>query len=91
MPSGTGNPNQAYYPGQQAPAFPAPNPLESSGSLTGHILGHGRADTPPPKSRTAKVIIILAVVLVIMVGLGFLAATFFGDMINDLLGGAFES
>ncbi|GAA0921803.1 hypothetical protein [Virgisporangium aurantiacum] len=80
--------NQGYYPNQQQPAFQAPNPVESSGSLTGHILGQGRADTPTPKSRTAKVVIILAVVLVVMVLLGLLAATLFNDMISDLLGGA---
>jgi hypothetical protein len=80
--------NQQYYPNQQQPpAYPPPNPVETSGSLTGHILGQGRADTPPPGNRTAKVVIILAVVLVVMVGLGLLAATLFGDMISDLLGG----
>ena len=80
--------NQGYYPNQQQPAFQAPNPVESSGSLTGHILGQGRADTPTPKSRTAKVVIILVSVLVVMVLLGLLAATLFNDMISDLLGGA---
>lgn len=79
--------NQHYYPNQQQPAYPAPNPVETSGSLTGHILSQGRADTPAPNNRTAKVVIILVVVLVVMVGLGLLAATLFGDMINDLLGG----
>jgi hypothetical protein len=64
--------------------------VETSGSLTGHILGQGRPDTPTPKSRTTKVIIILAVVLVVMVALGLLAATLFNDMISDLLGGALD-
>jgi hypothetical protein len=80
--------NQVYYPNQQQPAFQTPNPVESSGSLTGHILGQGRADTPTPRSRTAKVVIILVVVLVVMVLLGLLAATLFNDMISDLLDGA---
>jgi hypothetical protein len=85
--TGAGNPSQAYYPGQQAPHFPAPNPLESSGSLTGHILSRGRADTPTPKSRTARVVIIMVVVLAVVVGLGFLAATVFNDFLSNLLGG----
>jgi hypothetical protein len=88
-PVGTGstNPSQAYYPGHQQPNFPAPNPLESSGSLTGHILSRGRADTPTPKSRTARVVIIMVVVLAVVVGLGFLAATVFNDFLSNLLGG----
>jgi hypothetical protein len=84
--SGAGNPN-AYYPGQQQPHFPAPNPMESSGSLTGHILSAGRADAPTPKSRTARVVIIMVVVLAVVVGLGFLAATVFNDFLSGLLGG----
>jgi hypothetical protein len=85
--SGSANPSQAYYPGQQPPSFPQPNPLETSGSLTGHILSGGRADTPTPKSRTARVIVIMVVVLAVVVGLGFLAATVFNDFLSDLLGG----
>jgi hypothetical protein len=90
--SGAGNPNQAYYPNQQPPSFPPqPSPLESSGSLTGHILSRGHADTPTPKSRTARVIIIMVVVLAVVVGLGFLAATVFNDFLSDLLGGLTDS
>jgi hypothetical protein len=88
--SGRGDPNQVYYPGRQAPQFPQQNPLENSGSLTGHILSRGRADTPTPKSRTARVIIIMVVVLAVLVGLGFLAATVFNDFLSDLLGGLTE-
>jgi hypothetical protein len=88
--SGLNNPSQAYYPGQHAPQFPPPNPLENSGSLTGHILSRGRADTPTPKSRTARVVIIMIVVLAVVVGLGFLAATVFNDFLSDLLGGFTE-
>jgi hypothetical protein len=84
---GPGNPSQAYYPGQRSPTFPAPSPLESSGSLTGHILSRGRADTPTPKSRTARVVIIMVVVLAVVVGLGFLGATVFNDFLSNLLGG----
>lgn len=87
---GPASSNHVYYPNQQQPAFQTPNPVESSGSLTGHILGQGRADTPTPRSRTAKVVIILVVVLVVMVLLGLLAATLFNDMISDLLGGALD-
>jgi hypothetical protein len=81
------NPNMPYYPAQQAPNFPAPNPLDSSGSLTGHILSAGRADAPTPKSRTARVIIIMVVVLAVMVVLGFLAATVFNDFLTNLFSG----
>ena len=65
--------------------------MESSGSLTGHILSRGRADTPTPKSRTARVIIIMVVVLAVVVGLGFLAATVFNDFLSNLLGGLTDS
>jgi hypothetical protein len=71
-----------YHPG---------SPLESSGSLTGHILAQGRTDGPTPKRSTAKVLIVMALVLVLLVAIGLLGATVARDTINDLLGGILGS
>jgi hypothetical protein len=67
------------------------NPLESSGSLTGHILAQGEADRPTPKSRTAKVIVIGAVLLGVLVVAGLLAATFASDTVKDIFDSLMKS
>jgi hypothetical protein len=72
-----------YQPGNAA--------IENSGSLTGHILSQGRHDGPTPKSRTAKVIVIMLVVLGIMVVGGLVAAIFFRDAITEMLNGLFSN
>lgn len=62
-------------------------PLETSGSLTGHILSQGSADRPTPKTRTARVILIGLVLLGVLVLFGVFAAT----IANDFLSGIFDS
>jgi hypothetical protein len=75
-------------PPQQA--FPPAHPLESSGSLTGHILSQGSWDVPPPKSRTAKVVVVIAIILILLIAGGAAAAIFAQDWFNDLFGGILE-
>jgi hypothetical protein len=72
-----------YQPGSAA--------LDNSGSLTGHILSQGRYDAPPPKSRTAKVVVIMLVVLGMLVVGGLVAGIFFRDAITQLLNGIFSN
>lgn len=71
-----------HHPGSAA--------LENSGSLTGHILSQGRHDGPTPKSRTAKVLIVLLVILGVLVVGGLVGAIFFQDAITKLLDGLFS-
>jgi hypothetical protein len=65
-------------------------PLELSGSLTGQILSRGRPQLPEVEQRagTRRVVMILAVVLAIVVGLGAMVAFFAGDIISALVNGA---
>ena len=48
-------------------AIPA-NAVENSGSLTGHILAQGWADTPAERSSNTRVMIVLAAALGLLVG-----------------------
>jgi hypothetical protein len=70
--------------GQMTTMMGGGSPLESSGSLTGHILAQGYADRPTPKSRTAKVLVIGLVLLGVLVVAGLLAATVASDAVKDL-------
>lgn len=63
------------------------NSLESSGSLTGHILAQGRSDTPTPPSRTAKVVIIMLLVIVLLVVVGAAIAVIAGDTVTEFFDG----
>jgi len=77
--------------GGNAPLPPAlPRSLDSSGSLTGHILARGAPDVLPPKSRTARVIVILGVALGTVVVASFVIAIFFRDTITQLFNGFFS-
>jgi len=58
--------------------------MEISGSLTGHILAQGQKDGPTPKSRTAKVIVIMLVVMSVLVLVGVIAATFASDTVSEI-------
>jgi hypothetical protein len=69
------------------PNSSANSSLENSGSLTGHILAQGLADTAPQRGRTTKVIMIMSVVLGVAVVIGLLAATVASKTISGLLGG----
>jgi hypothetical protein len=77
--------------GSMTTAMPAGNPVENSGSLTGHILSQGRADGPAPKSNTAKVLLIGAVLLAALVVIGLIAATVAGDAVSDMFGGVLDN
>ncbi|HET8681810.1 MAG TPA: hypothetical protein VFM54_08040 [Micromonosporaceae bacterium] len=63
------------------------NPLESSGSLTGHILAQGTADGPTPPSRTAKVVLIMLLVMVLLVAVGAAVAVIAGDTVTRFFDG----
>ena len=60
------------------------NRLENSGSLTGHILSQGADDLPRSKGRTVRVIVFIAIILLVLVGGGFLIATLAQGYINDV-------
>jgi len=69
-------------------------PLELSGSLTGLILARGRPSQLQPeeqRSRTRRVVGILATVLIIVVAMGAMIAFFAGDIISALVEGAFNN
>lgn len=63
-------------------ARPALDPVETSGSLTGHILAQGWADAPTSGSDTKKVVVVLAIALGFMVVLGLLAVIAIGDVLD---------
>jgi hypothetical protein len=71
-------------------AFPAGNPIENSGSLTGHILAQGTVDGPAQKSNTGRVLVIGAVMLAVLVLIGLLAATVAGDVLTELFSGILD-
>jgi hypothetical protein len=58
--------------------------MEISGSLTGHILAQGRTDGPTPKSRTARVVIVMLVVMGILVLTGVALAAFASDAVSEI-------
>jgi hypothetical protein len=60
------------------------SPLENSGSLTGQILSHGRSDGPAPATNTAKVFLIMFLVLGILVAVGALVVLAAGDTFSNL-------
>lgn len=65
----------------------AGGPLENSGSLTGHILAHGEIEHAPQRSRAAKVAVILALVVGLLVVVGLIVAAAAGDLLGGLFGG----
>ncbi|GAA2510650.1 hypothetical protein GCM10010201_01730 [Pilimelia columellifera subsp. columellifera] len=73
--------------------FRAAGSPESTGSLTGHILAHGRMDAPTPQTQqsTRKVMIVGASMLggMIVVGViaGLLAGSQIAELINSILYG----
>jgi hypothetical protein len=64
-----------------------PSAVETSGSLTGHILAQGWADAPTSKGSTTKVIVALLVGLGVLVLIGLIVAFTAGDLFNKLFGG----
>ncbi|MEH0845163.1 hypothetical protein V6U81_22505 [Micromonospora sp. CPCC 205711] len=74
-------------PGFSTVSFPAGNPLDNSGSLTGHILAQGWADTPTSRSKTTRVVIVLAASLGLLVAISVLVVLLANDAMDGLVGG----
>ncbi|MFI7543683.1 hypothetical protein [Actinoplanes sp. NPDC049599] len=67
------------------------NPLENSGSLTGHILAQGWRDGPDNQRRSnVKVVVAMLVVLLVLVGVSVLFLFTVGDAFSDMIGGVFQ-
>ncbi|MCM0679094.1 hypothetical protein NCC78_31145, partial [Micromonospora phytophila] len=85
-----------YAAGRDGPGFatvslPA-NPVESSGSLTGHILAQGWTETPTEeRSSTARVVIVLAASLGLLVAISVLVVLLAGDAMDGLVGGVLNN
>ncbi|SCL44244.1 hypothetical protein GA0070604_0282 [Micromonospora eburnea] len=70
-------------------AFPQGHSEENSGSLTGHILAQGWAeDAPAARSSTARVVIVLAVSLGLVIAISLLVVFLANDALSGLTGGA---
>ncbi len=68
-------------------AFPV-NPVENSGSLTGHILAQGRTEASnEQRSSNTRVLVALAASLALLVAIGLVVVL----IANSALDGAFES
>lgn len=75
-------------PGFATVSFPTNNPLENSGSLTGHILAQGWTETPTEeRSSTTKVVIVLAASLGLLVAISVLVVLLSTDTVGGLVGG----
>ncbi|MEV7986560.1 hypothetical protein [Micromonospora sp. NPDC085948] len=72
-------------PGFATIAIPA-NAVENSGSLTGHILAQGWADTPAERSRNTRVMIVLAAALGLLVAISVMVVLLAGDALDGLVG-----
>ncbi|TCB92846.1 hypothetical protein E0H26_23670 [Micromonospora zingiberis] len=82
----------AYYAGgagSATVAFPTGEP-ENSGSLTGHILAQGWTDTTPERSSTARVVIVMAVALGLLVAVSVLVVLVANNALSGLTGGLLE-
>nr|BFE77288.1 hypothetical protein GCM10020092_105890 [Actinoplanes digitatis] len=67
------------------------NPVENSGSLTGHILAQGWRDGPDTQRQSnVKVIVAMLVVLLILVGVSLAFLFTVGDAFSDMIGGVFQ-
>ncbi|MBM0261142.1 hypothetical protein KBX37_24670 [Micromonospora sp. U56] len=60
--------------------------MENSGSLTGHILAQGWADTPAERSRTTRVVVVLAASLGLLVAISVLVVLLANDAMDGLVG-----
>jgi hypothetical protein len=67
------------------------NPVENSGSLTGHILAQGWRDGPDNQRRSnVKVVVAMLIVLLVLVGVSVLFLFTVGDAFSDMIGGVFQ-
>ncbi|MEU5911145.1 hypothetical protein [Micromonospora sp. NPDC047527] len=60
--------------------------MENSGSLTGHILAQGWADTPAERSRNTRVVIVLIAALGLLVAISVLVVLLANDAMDSLVG-----
>ncbi|MEV1328357.1 hypothetical protein AB0J20_02125 [Micromonospora costi] len=69
-----------------------PSAVETSGSLTGHILAQGWAETPAAeRSSTARVVIVLAAALGLLVLISVLLVLLTGDAVSGLINNVLSS
>lgn len=68
-------------------SVPMRNPVENTGSLTGHILAQGWADTPASSESTTKVVVILLIGIAILIAIGLLIVFAAGDTFGGIFGG----
>ncbi|WP_236648480.1 hypothetical protein, partial [Micromonospora sicca] len=74
-------------PGFATVALPQGNPLENSGSLTGHILAQGWAeDAPTTRSSNTKVVIVLAASLGLLIAISLLVVFLANDALSGMTG-----
>ncbi|MGW5673168.1 hypothetical protein [Micromonospora sp. NPDC003776] len=91
-PTYQGGPDLAgtVYGGTDGPGFatvslPHSNPVENSGSLTGHILAQGWAeDGPSARSSNTRVVIVLAVALGLLIGISLLVVFLANDAMSGI-------
>lgn len=78
------------YGGTDGPGFatvslPQNNPVENSGSLTGHILAQGWAeDAPSTRSSNTRVVIVLAVALGLLIAISLLVVFLANDAMSGI-------
>lgn len=77
-------------PGFATVAMPA-NAVENSGSLTGHILAQGWADTPADRPRTTRVLLVLAASLGLLVAISVLVVLLANNALDGLMGDVLNS
>ena len=78
-------------PADMTIVMPIRNPVENTGSLTGHILAQGWTDTPTSNAGTAKMIGVLVAGLAVLVAIGLLVVFAAGDTFSTLFGGMLGS
>jgi hypothetical protein len=74
-------------PGDMTIAVRTGNPVDNTGSLTGHILAQGWTDTPTSTAGTAKMLGVLVAGLAVLVAIGLLVVFTAGDTFSNLFGG----
>ncbi|MEV6347953.1 hypothetical protein [Actinoplanes sp. NPDC051851] len=78
------------YPALQMP-MPMHDPVENSGSLTGHILAQGWHDAPVDERRSNfKVVLAMLAVLGLLVTVSLVFVLTAGSAFTDMLGGLFN-
>lgn len=73
-------------PGYTTIALPPNAAVENSGSLTGHILAQGWADTPAERSRNTRVVIVLIAALGLLIGISVLVVLLANNALDGLMG-----